>query len=44
MTRIAHKNYFWPVQYATGYRPGQVKPPSADGASLMQNFLYFQVN
>ena len=32
-TCIAHQ--FWPVQKATGYHPGPVAPPIADGATLV---------
>ena len=36
MTLIAHKKKFGPGQKATGYHPGQVAPPTADGASLLR--------
>ena len=29
------KILFWLVQYATGYHPGPVVPPTADGASFI---------
>lgn len=34
MTRIAHEKKLWQVQNTTGYHPGPVLPPSADGSSL----------
>ena len=34
MSHTAYKKYFWLVQYAAGYHPGQVAPPRTDGASL----------
>ena len=34
MIRIDHQNIFWPGQKATGYHPGPVAPPIADGASF----------
>ena len=34
MICIAHQKRIEPRQKATGYHPGQVAPPTADGASL----------
>ena len=32
--KLLIKIIFWPVQKATGYRPGPVAPPTADGSSF----------
>ena len=34
MTHFLPLNFFWQLQNATGYHPGPVAPPCADGASL----------
>ena len=37
MPCIAGQNIFGMLNYAAGYHPGPVAPPSADGASLERN-------